>query len=106
MDLLEQLQQSGAFGTGDIVPASVEWNGHTWSFFVLDLPGGKVRKLLKKDDSDAEIIAASIVDANRKPVLTVEQARELKLPLQSRFPLAAMDVFGFGKKAQADAKKD
>lgn len=107
MSLLEQLQAAGAMGTGDVVPRTVSWNGHSFDFHFLDLPGGRVQQLLRKgDDSDPEIVAAALVEPDGKPALTLDQAKALKLGLRAVIVREAMDVFGFSKAAKDEAKKD
>lgn len=106
MNTLEQLTNSGAISTGAVVARSVEWNGNTFDFCFLDLPGGNVQDLLKKADSDAEIVAAALCEPDGTPALTLEQAYGLKLGLRAQIVYAAMDVFGFSKEARASAKKD
>lgn len=106
MDLLDQLKQAGAFGTGEPIPRTVEWEGNTYACHFIDLPGGRVQKLLQKDDADPHIIAESLCDAEGKPVLTLAQAQDLKLTLRVALAREAMDVFGFSTKARDEAKKD
>jgi hypothetical protein len=106
MSLLDQLRTAGGVSAGDVVARQVEWNGHVFDFHFLDLPGGKVQKLLKENDVDPAIVAASLVEPDGKPALTMDQVLSLKLGLRAAIVRAAMDVWGFSPRAREEEKKD
>lgn len=101
------LEAIGGFGTGKVVPRTVEWDGKTLELHFLDLPGGKVQQLLRKGlDADPEVVAAALCDPDGSPAMDLEQANTLKLTLRQAIVREAMYVFGFTAQAKADAKKD
>lgn len=101
------LEAIGGFGTGKVVPRTVEWDGKSLELHFIDLPGGKVQELLRKGiDADPELVAAALCDPDGSPAMDIDQANALKLPLRQAIVREAMYIFGFTPKAKIEAKKD
>lgn len=105
--LIDSIAAVGGFGTGQVLARDVTWDGVTFHFHFRDLPGGDVQALLKDHEKgDPGIIAAALCLEDGSPAMDLDQARALKLSLRKAIVDAALEVFGLGATAKAEAKKD
>lgn len=107
--ILLAFQSLGMFASKDVRADTIELpTGDTAQFHVRELPDAEFRKLWADGDR-AKLIAATICDEDGKPVLTAEQASQLKPMIAAKLQEVAMKHSGFGDKAtndQADAGND
>lgn len=102
--LLSQFQELGMFASPDAKPDKIELRpGVVAELFVLELPDAKFRKLWGENDR-AKLIAATICDADGKPVMTEKQAAQLKPRVAAQFSALALKHSGFGDDARVEAE--
>ncbi len=103
--LLHTFQDLGMFASPDVRPETIELSpGVTAEFCVRELPDAEFRKLWADGDR-AKLIAATICDADGKPIMTAEDAARLKPPIATKFQDVALKHAGFGEKAAAAAEQ-
>jgi hypothetical protein len=104
--VLQAFTSLGMFASKDVHADTVTLpSGEKAQFYVRELPDAEFRKLWQDADR-AKLIAATICDEDGKPVLTVEQAAQLKPIVAAELQQVAMKHSGFGDKAtdaQAEA---
>ena len=101
--LLSAFQDLGLFASKDVRPDKIELKpGVTAEFYVRELPDAEFRKLFDQGDR-AKLIAATICDADGKPVMTEADAARLKPLMAAKFQDVALKHSGFGDKAAAEA---
>lgn len=102
--LLLQFQELGMFASPDAKPDKIELRpGVVAELFVLELPDAKFRKLWGENDR-TKLIAATICDADGKPVMTERQAAQLKPSVAAQFAALALKHSGFGGDAMVEAE--
>lgn len=103
--LLSAFKDLGMFASPDVRPDTIELGaGVTAEFYVRELPDAEFRKLWADGDR-AKLIAATICDADGKPIMSVEDAARLKPPIAAKFQDVALKHAGFGDKAAAAAEQ-
>ncbi|MGR4897528.1 hypothetical protein ACIPR8_20015 [Stenotrophomonas sp. LARHCG68] len=103
--LLNAFKDLGMFASPDVRPDTIELGtGVTAEFYVRELPDAEFRKLWADGDR-AKLIAATICDADGKPIMSVEDAARLKPPIAAKFQDVALKHAGFGDKAAAAAEQ-
>lgn len=104
VSLLTQFHSLGMFASPDAKPDKIELRaGVVAELFVLELPDVKFRKLWADNDR-AKLIAATICDADGKPVMTEKQAAQLKPSVAAQFSALALKHSGFGEDAKVEAE--
>jgi len=103
--LLAQFQELGMFASPEAKPDKIELRpGVVAELFVLELPDVKFRKLWADNDR-AKLIAATVCDADGKPVMTEKQAAQLKPNVAAQFQALALKHSGFGEDAKVEAEE-
>lgn len=103
--LLNAFKELGMFASPDVRPDTIELGaGVTAEFYVRELPDTEFRQLWTDGDR-AKLIAATICDADGKPIMSVEDAARLKPPIAAKFQDVALKHAGFGDKAAAAAEQ-
>lgn len=103
--VLQAFTSLGMFASKDVHADTVTLpNGDKAQFHVRELPDAEFRKLFQDGDR-AKLIAATICDEDGKPVMTDDQAAQLKPLVAAELQQVAMKHSGFGAKA-ADAQAE
>lgn len=106
VSILQSFTDLGMFASKDVRADTITLpSGAKAQFHVRELPDAEFRKLWNEGDR-AKLIAATICDADGKPVMNVSQAAALKPLVAAELQRVAMKHSGFGDdaiQAQADA---
>jgi hypothetical protein len=99
--LLNAFEEMGLFASKDVQPDKIELSpGITADFYVRELPDAEFRKLWADGDR-AKLIAATICDADGKPVMSEKDAARLKPMIAAKFQAVAFKHSGLGPEAEA-----
>jgi len=90
-------------------------DGSTHTMYFRELPNTDLKKYAMWQTStdedvragaEAHLLALGLCDANGEPVLTVERAASLKVPVMRRLVVALLDVNGYRRDEGDDLGKD
>lgn len=98
---------SGGIASRAAIRREFEFNGSQIVGYFLDLPALQVRDLLRADsaDRDAAFLAAIVCDEAGKPLLTLEQSRDLRAPQMNALMTEALFALGLSNEGRSAAKK-
>ena len=103
MNLIETLQSGGAFASTEAQKRQIKLaKNKTADVLVRELPDAEFRKKVGAPYDRSNLIAACVVGEDGKPLMSAEQAAQLKVSVARDLERICFEVNGAGDQAESD----